>query len=102
MTITPSRVLGLLTACILIVGCQRGREYRASTVSLSVGAPADAASGLRLVAVDADGTAHIEWGAVRNVVIVRPNTATNQVSLWVLDSTDSATQTAKLSAFLHR
>ena len=92
------RTLGLLAACALIAGCHASAKYR--RITLTAGSPADVTAGLRLIAVDADGTAHIEWPAVGWVSALRPNTATNMISMWTLDSADPAKQQVRISTEL--
>jgi hypothetical protein len=95
-----SRTLGLVAACALIVGCRALSNY--GRITLTAGSPPDTTAGLRLIAVDADGTAHIEWPAAGIVSALRPNTATNRISLWTVESTDPAAQRARLSGVPRR
>jgi hypothetical protein len=69
-------------------------------VTLTRDAPADGRSGLRLLSVDTDGTAHIEWLEVGKVIALHADSPTNQISLWTLDATDPTNQTARLHSFL--
>jgi len=95
MHFQASTTLSLLAVGALIVGCHAPSRY--GKITLAAGSPPDASAGLRLLAVDADGTAHIEWPEVGRVSALRPNTATNMISMWALDSTDPAGQQARLS-----
>ena|SRR5436190_5570627 len=95
MHFQASRTLALLAAAALVVGCHTPSRY--GKITLAAGSPPDATAGLRLLAVTADGTAQIEWPAVGRVSALRSNTATNMISMWTLDSTDPATQRARLS-----
>jgi hypothetical protein len=92
---SKSRRLSFLTACVVLVSCRAPGTY--TTVTLAAGSPPDVTAGLRLLAVNADGTAHIEWPATGRVSVLRPNTATNMISIWTLDSTDPVAQRARLS-----
>src|SRR5690349_11932614 len=85
----------LLIVTIVAFGCHAPGRYGKTT--LVAGSPPDVAAGLRLLAVDPDGTAHIEWPVTGQVRALRPNTATNMISIWTLDSTDPVAQRARLS-----
>ncbi len=87
----------VMTALVLITSCS-GMRTQHYEVTLKSGAPAESLSQLRLLSVDADGTAHIERPDTGQVYAVRPHTATNHIAAWALEDTDPLAQTARLSA----
>ena len=87
-------------ACLLGAGCATSYHMDIVRVTLAAGSPTDARSGLKLISVDPDGTAHIQWTAVGETFELRPQSPHEQVSLRQLETTDPAAQTASLRALL--
>jgi hypothetical protein len=93
-------ILAASVASIFAPGCGATYHTDIVRVTLAAGAATEARSGLKLISVDSDGTAHVEWTDVHKTFDLRPGGPQDQVSLWQLESTDPAAQTARFRAFL--
>ena len=103
-TMRPNRLLCLAVIsaalCFSVGGCRTKYTMNVVRVTLVTGSPTDRVSGLKLISVDSDGTAHVERPNLQKVYSLRPNGPQNQISLWSLESTDHVAQTATFTALL--
>ena len=71
-------------------------------VTLTKNAPVDSQSGLRLISVEPDGTAHMDMPKYGDKIRLNPNNTNNMFWGWYLESTDPKKQTASLYSVVCR
>jgi hypothetical protein len=103
MDIVSLRTCAGLIVCTSLMGCfsEPGREPDRRIVIVEVVLTAhgstDHRSGLRLLRVDKDGTAHIKSAVNGQIYTGRPD---SRVAGWVLEQTNVVAQTATLHDFM--